>query len=66
MRRALAELGIPYVDLTEPLRTAAREALARHQLLYFRGDTHWNADGIDVAAQIIADAWSASETGKGN
>jgi hypothetical protein len=66
MRRALAALQIPYVDLTEPLRAAARDALARHQMLYFRGDTHWNPAGIDAAAQITADAWSATGRGRGN
>jgi hypothetical protein len=60
MGRALDELGIPYVNLTEPLHQAARDALARRRLIYFRGDTHWNAAGIDIAAGVIGDAWSSS------
>ncbi len=58
--RALHTTGIDYIDLTAPLEAAAREALARHELLYFRGDTHWNAAGIELAAQIVAQAWSAA------
>jgi hypothetical protein len=60
MGRALDELGIPYVNLTRPMREAARDALDRKQLLHFRGDTHWNPAGIDVAAEIIGQAWSSS------
>jgi hypothetical protein len=63
MTRALNELGIPYVNLSDPLQRAAREALARGKLLYFRGDTHWNPAGIDVAAQIVGQAWSSSDHG---
>ena len=33
MSRALDELGIPYVDLTRPLQGAARDALARRELI---------------------------------
>jgi hypothetical protein len=57
--RSLEDRGIPYVNLTEPLRRAARDALSHGQLLYFRGDTHWNAAGIEIAAKVIARAWSA-------
>ena len=63
MSGALDDAGIPYVDLTDPMRQAARDALARKQLLYFAGDTHWNAVGIDVAAKLVAQAWSARLTG---
>ena len=64
--RALQATGINYIDLTDPLEAAAREALPRHELLYFRGDTHWNAAGIEVAAQKVAQAWSAaSRSGTG-
>jgi hypothetical protein len=61
MSRALDDLRIPYVNLTAPLREAARDAVARGQLLYFRGDTHWNPAGIDVAANVISQAWSAAD-----
>ena len=46
--------GIAVVNLAEPLRAAARAALARDSLIYWRDDTHWNAAGNDVAARAIA------------
>lgn len=52
----LAARGIPAVNLTEPLRAAARAALAGDSLLYWRDDTHWNAAGTAVAARAVADA----------
>jgi hypothetical protein len=58
--QALDELGIPYVNLTAPLLQAAKDALAHGELLYFRGDTHWNAAGIDVAAKVIGESWANS------
>ena len=64
MSRALDDAGVSYVDLSDPMRQAARAALARKQLLYFAGDTHWNAAGIDVAAKLVAQAWSARLTGQ--
>jgi hypothetical protein len=58
MRRAMDELGVRYIDLTTPLQEAARDALARKQLIYFGGDNHWNPAGIDLAARLIAEAWA--------
>jgi hypothetical protein len=57
INRALEDLSIKHVDLTEALREAARVALARREFLYFRGDTHWNAAGIQIAAKVIAHSW---------
>jgi hypothetical protein len=47
-------VGLPVIDLTEPLRRAARQEFPRHSYVYFLDDTHWNRDGIEVAAGIIA------------
>src|SRR6267143_1402573 len=45
--------GIPLLDLTEPLLTAARA----DRVPWFWGDTHWNAEGHAVAAKALA-AWN--------
>ena len=45
--------GIPLLDLTEPLLTAARA----DRIPWFWGDTHWNAEGHRVAAKALA-AWN--------
>jgi hypothetical protein len=52
MARISAEIapGIGYVDLTGPLRDAARAG----ELVYLPDDTHWSAEGHDVAARAIA------------
>jgi hypothetical protein len=64
MTRALNDAGVPYIDLTDPMRLAAKDALSRNELLYFAGDTHWNAAGIDVAAKLVGQTWSARLTGQ--
>jgi len=46
--------AVPVVDLTASLRAAAVAALDQGRYVYFLDDTHWNADGIAVAAGVIA------------
>jgi hypothetical protein len=46
----LREKGIRVVNLLEPFRAQA----AAGQLLYWPDDTHWNSDGIQLAAEL---AW---------
>jgi hypothetical protein len=48
----LKEAGIEVLDLTEPLRQAATRQPMRP--LYWSDDTHWNSDGIAVAADVMA------------
>ena len=52
-RNLLAELaqahGFLYLDLTGPFRVAAGEG----ELLYFRGDTHWNRAGHSLAGTVL-------------
>lgn len=51
--RALAtERNWQFIDLLDPMA----DAVARGDLLYYRYDTHWNQDGHQLAAEIIADA----------
>ena len=58
LRDALAiwanSAGLPLLDLTDPLRSAARSG----EIPWFWGDTHWNETGHDVAARSLAD-WEA-------
>ncbi len=42
--KGLAQRRVPYVDLYTPFRAAAKR-------LYFLSDTHWNAQGVALAAQ---------------
>lgn len=55
--RAVDAAGLPFLDLTEELRRAARAELPRGRHVYFLDDTHWNRYGIEVAARAIADRW---------
>jgi hypothetical protein len=54
---ALAEignsLGIPMINLTEQLRMASRKLLPKDEFTFWKDDTHWNANGIEVAARIL-------------
>jgi hypothetical protein len=58
-RDAMSELaqqhGWLFIDLLEPFEQAA----AQEQLLYYRYDGHWNQDGHNLAAQVIADFMEA-------
>jgi hypothetical protein len=48
----LQAAGIEVLDLTEPLREAATREPMRP--LYWSDDTHWNSDGIAIAADVMA------------
>lgn len=50
---AMRAAGIPAVDLTSVLRQHADAAFRQNKYLYWRYDTHWNADGIGIAAGEI-------------
>ena len=52
--RIAAKLGIPYLDLTEPLRTRSMSLLPAGKLTFWRDDSHWNPEGIRAAADVIA------------
>lgn len=55
----LRERGIPVVNVTSSLRAAASEDLSKHQYVYWRDDTHWNAAGIAIAGNAV---WQAIHT----
>jgi hypothetical protein len=44
---------IPVVNTTAALQQAAAESLEHGSLLYWRDDTHWNGDGVSVAADQL-------------
>ncbi len=52
---ALRERGIPVVNLAPILADAARRALDDHRTIYWADDTHWNPEGIEIAAKAIHD-----------
>jgi len=51
VRYITGRVGIPSIDLTEPLARA--NGLAKPT--YFQTDSHWNARGQDVAGQALSD-----------
>ncbi len=53
LARNLSAAGVPFLDLTPGLRQQAAAAFARGQYNYQIDDTHWNALGIQKAAQEI-------------
>jgi hypothetical protein len=46
------ELGVPFLDATEPLRSAVREG----DLVYFPLDTHLSPAGHQVVAELVVEA----------
>ncbi len=49
----LADAHIPVVNLTETFRAEAASRLTHDSYLYWFDDTHWNGDGIHLAATEI-------------
>jgi hypothetical protein len=39
------------------LQQRAAEALEQGRTIYWKDDTHWNPEGIRIAADAIAKAW---------
>jgi hypothetical protein len=50
---ALRAAGISAIDLTPALRRQADAAFKQNKYIYWRNDTHWNADGVGIAADEI-------------
>ncbi len=50
------EFGIPVLNLTEPLKAESARLLENGEMTYWRDDSHWNAQGIAVAARELAKA----------
>lgn len=50
---------IPVVNTTAALQQAAAKGLKQGNLLYWRDDTHWNGDGVSVAADELQSQYAA-------
>lgn len=55
MHQLSLDLKVPYLDLTAPLVSASEALLKQGQYTFWLDDTHWNPNGIRVAAAAIAD-----------
>ena len=67
-REAFEELeeklnDVPVVNTTPALQQAAADQLERGQLLYWPDDTHWNAEGVRVAAEQLQVQYAAGFSG---
>ena len=51
----LAEKGIPAVNLKNEFTAAAEREYREGRYIYWLDDTHWNAEGIGIAAKAILD-----------
>lgn len=49
------DLGIPATDLTSYLIAAEGQLKLRGEHTFWRADTHWNCNGTQVAASVVAD-----------
>jgi hypothetical protein len=49
----LRSSGVPVIDVTPLFTARAALGLPRHEYLYWRDDTHWNAGGIELAAEAL-------------
>jgi len=54
IRNVASELGIQYLDLTDPLIIGSAELLKNEKYTWWRDDTHWGPEGISIAAAEIA------------
>jgi hypothetical protein len=52
----LTARGVAVVNVTDLLRRHAADGLSKGEYVYFIDDTHWNARGIDLAAQAVVEA----------
>ncbi|MBF0426698.1 MAG: SGNH/GDSL hydrolase family protein [Magnetococcales bacterium] len=62
VERLCREVGTPCLNLTDPLKAAARRHLEQGKTLWWRDDTHWNPLGIAVAADVVADVLRAEQS----
>ena len=53
----LRQNGVAVLNLTDPMKCAARKMLPQKRYLWWRDDTHWNRYGVQVAAQETWKLW---------
>jgi hypothetical protein len=49
----LKQVGIPVINLTDEYMRAAASEFQQGRYIYWLDDTHWNAQGIEIAAKAI-------------
>lgn len=59
LEAGLRRRGIRALDLTERFQDQARRDLEQGTYLYWLDDTHWNANGVAVAADLARRTWFA-------
>lgn len=59
----LRAAGISAIDLTPVLRQHADAAFKQNKYIYWRNDTHWNADGVRIAVDEIVRAFPELRSG---
>ena len=57
LERDLRAAGIPALDLTPRFQEQARSDLQRGQYIYWLDDTHWNGQGVELAADLASRTW---------
>jgi hypothetical protein len=55
----LRDAHIPVIDFLPIFREHAASALASGKTIYWIDDTHWNAEGVGIAAKTLAQAWKS-------
>lgn len=62
LEEACNEAQIPCYNLTEPMRAEARTLWdTRSELLWWPDDSHWNRNGVAVAARAVADVLNGKD-----
>lgn len=64
LQEDLARRGVNALDLTPSFREEARLRLARRDYLYWLDDTHWNPEGIALAARLLQARMKPPKKGK--
>lgn len=62
VREMALELGIPFVDLAPHLIGRSKELLKKGEYSYWRDDTHWNGNGMEIAAKAISNGLSSTKS----
>ena len=54
LQKMALQLDVPFVDLTPHLIKESKDLLKKGEYTYWRDDTHWNANGMKMAADVIS------------
>jgi hypothetical protein len=62
LSRVCVKNNLKCTDLTAPLIEASDKLLAKGETTWWRDDTHWNRNGIAVAARVVAESLGTPAT----